>query len=140
MNTIQDDVKPHVLIVDDDEEIRATIRAVLEDSDYEILEAPDGLVALEILRGASRPLVVLSNHNMPRLDGPGLFSFVMNDSQLARRNAFIYMTAGNRVIPPSLSHDLTRLQVPVLRKPFDIDELLELIEDAEQRLQSIGSG
>jgi hypothetical protein len=63
------------------------------------------------------PLVLLSNHNMPRLDGPGLFSFVTEDPGLARRHAYVYMTAGNRVIPPPLVRQLEALSVPVLRSP-----------------------
>jgi CheY-like chemotaxis protein len=129
-------VRHRVLIVDDDEEIRATLRLLFEGEGYDVLEAPDGLAALRILRAVPYPLVVLSNHNMPRPDGPGLFSFVTEDPDLAQRHAYVYMTAGNRVIPPPLVRQLEALSVPVLRKPFDIDDLIAVVEDASRRLEA----
>jgi CheY-like chemotaxis protein len=129
-------VRHRVLIVDDDEEIRATLRILFEDEGYDVFEAPDGLAALHMLRAVPYPLVVLSNHNMPRLDGPGLFSFVTEDPELARRHAYAYMTAGNRVIPPPLARQLEALSVPVLRKPFDIEDLIAVVEDASRRLEA----
>ena len=133
------DQRPVVLIVDDDEEIRETLRFALEDDGYEVIEAPDGAVALDVLHALPYPIVVLTNHNMPRLDGPGLLSFVREDPALAQRHAYIYMTAGNRLIPPTFARDLAELGVPVLRKPFDIEELLRMVADANGRLQPAGS-
>jgi CheY-like chemotaxis protein len=127
-------IKGRVLIVDDDEAIRETLRFVLEDDGYFVLEAADGLAALDILRTSPHPLIVLTNYNMPRLDGPGLLSFVLSDPELAARHTFVHMTAGNRILPPPFLDVLNRLSVPVLRKPFDIDALLDIVADAEQRL------
>ena len=45
------------------------------------------------------------------------------------------MTAGNRIIPPELARQLEALTVPVLRKPFDIEGLVAVIEDAARRLE-----
>lgn len=123
-----------VLIVDDDEDIRAAIHAILEDAGYSVLEAPDGLAAIEMLRRARHPMIVLTNHNMPRLDGPGLISFVLEDPILRGRHAYIYMTAASRVISPALAQQLDALHVRVLRKPFDLDQLVALIGEAAARL------
>jgi len=123
-----------VLIVDDDEDIRTAIHAILEDEGYGVLEAPDGLTALEMLRSAPHPLVVLTNHNMPRLDGPGLISFATEDPVLRGRHAYIYMTAASRVISPAFARQLDALHVPVLRKPFDLDQLIALIGEVAARL------
>jgi CheY-like chemotaxis protein len=123
-----------VLIVDDDEDIRTAIHAILEDEGYGVLEAPDGLAALEMLRRAQHPMVVLTNHNMPRLDGPGLISFVLDDPILRGRHAYIYMTAASRVISPAFARQLDTLHVPVLRKPFDLDRLVALIGETAARL------
>jgi CheY-like chemotaxis protein len=123
-----------VLVVDDDEPIRDVLRAALEDEGYQVIEAPDGLIALEVLRAVPYPMVVLTNHNMPRLDGPGLVNFVVEDPTLSNRHIFIYMTAGNRIIPPTFARQLDELQVPVVRKPFNLDTLLGVIAEAAQRL------
>jgi CheY-like chemotaxis protein len=81
-----------VLIVDDDRANREALRLILEDEGYHVHEAPDGHVAFGIIRESPHPMVVLTSHNMPVLDGPGLLSFVASDPKLANRGAFIYMT------------------------------------------------
>lgn len=128
------DHKVRVLIVDDDEPIRAVLRDLLEDEGYQVVEAPDGVIALDVLRAMPVPMVVITNHNMPRLDGPGLVNFIVEDPELANRHALIYMTAGNRVINPSFARQLDALNVPVLRKPFDLIILLDAVAAAARRL------
>lgn len=123
-----------VLIVDDDEAIRESLRAVLEDEGYQVVEAPDGLIALEVLQALPTQAVVLTNHNMPRLDGPGLVNMIVDDPALACRCAVIYMTAGNRILPPAFSQQLRELHAPVLRKPFDLDKLFDAIEAGAARM------
>jgi CheY-like chemotaxis protein len=124
----------HVLVVDDDHDIRETLRLVLEDEGYEVSEAPDGAIALALLRLAEHPTIVLTNHNMPVLDGPGLLSFALSDPVLRSRHAFIYMTAANRIIAPDLAFTLNDLHAPVLRKPFDLKQLLDVVAQAARRL------
>ncbi len=125
-----------VLVVDDDEAIRESVRMVLEDAGYQVVEAPDGPIALEMLRAFPLPVVVLTNHMMPRLDGPGLINFVHDDRALSGRNRFIYFTAGNRLLPPAFSHQLADLHIPVLRKPFDVSALLDMVDAASRQLAS----
>ena len=40
-----------ILVVEDDEDVRALVNATLEDMDYQVISASDGPSALEILRG-----------------------------------------------------------------------------------------
>jgi DNA-binding NarL/FixJ family response regulator len=58
----------HVLVVDDDPLFRAYARGVLEDCAYRVVEAADGVAALNSVR-AGRPVAVLLDVNMPRLSG-----------------------------------------------------------------------
>ena len=48
-----------ILIADDEPHIRAVVRAYLERESYEVLEAPDGEIALELARTAGLDLLVL---------------------------------------------------------------------------------
>jgi CheY-like chemotaxis protein len=132
----EQDTRIRVLLVDDDEAIRETLRLILEEEGYAVIEAPDGVVALDVLRALTYPVVVISNHNMPRLDGPGLFNFILADPALAARHVYLYMTAGNRVIPPTFASQLEELNAPVLRKPFDLDTFLAAVAQAAERLRA----
>lgn len=60
-----------ILIVDDSAASRAVVASALEPEGYEVLAAEDGEAALERLREAPVDLVI-TDVNMPRLDGFGL--------------------------------------------------------------------
>lgn len=59
-----------ILLVEDDGDIRESIREVLEDEGYAVLEALDGLDALEQLRAVAHlPGLILLDLMMPRMNG-----------------------------------------------------------------------
>lgn len=124
-----------VLIVDDDVAIRQTLRAVLEDEDYTVLEASNGLVALGILRESVEPLVTLLDLRMPVMDGMRLLRTIEVDEALARRHRFLVVTANQDTITTEDHALLDRFGAPVIAKPFELDELLSAVEDAAMRLQ-----
>ncbi|HEV2457029.1 MAG TPA: hypothetical protein VGS80_01590, partial [Ktedonobacterales bacterium] len=96
--------------------------------------AADGLAALSILQSIAAPLVVLTDHVMPRLDGPGLLAAVARDPVLASRHVYLYMSG--RTLPPSaeFAQVLALLQVVRIRKPLKLAHLLATITAAAQRL------
>ena len=57
-----------ILVVDDTRSMRAMVSAVLQGAGYEVAEAGDGVEALELARQRVYDLVV-TDHNMPRMDG-----------------------------------------------------------------------
>ncbi|MFZ5596827.1 MAG: PAS domain S-box protein [Bacillota bacterium] len=59
---------PKIMVVDDDRSMRLTLRHVLEQEGYEVIEAGDGLEALSVY-GVERPDIVLMDCMMPVLDG-----------------------------------------------------------------------
>jgi CheY-like chemotaxis protein len=82
----------HVLIVNDDDVLRASLRDALEDAGHDVSEACDGLAALRLLRHAADRMVVLVDRTMPGLDGAGLLACVAGDAQLSARHTYIVMT------------------------------------------------
>ena len=131
--------KIHVLVVDDDHAIRDTLRLVLEEEGYAVREAADGAAALDIIRSVSEPQVVLLDLRMPRVDGSRVLSEVEADARLAGRDAFILITANLNTLPLAVVTLLDRLDVPVLPKPFDMDELLGVVAAAARRLSTLAA-
>lgn len=90
-----------VLIVDDSEAIRTSMKAILSSAGYRVSEAEDGFAALEQLRRGPVGVMVLGLH-MPILDGYGLLDRLDDpppvlvltangyDSKLAERRAKIF--------------------------------------------------
>jgi len=61
-----------LLLVDDDGGLRSVMRRVLRHDGYRVIEARDGLEALERLQAEPAIALVLSDVAMPRLDGLAL--------------------------------------------------------------------
>jgi CheY-like chemotaxis protein len=122
------------LVVEDDRPIRETLRWALEEAGYEVGEAEDGLAALDALRASPQRMVVLLDLRMPRLDGAGVLRAVASDRQLSTRHAYILMTADRFQPTVAFAQLLATLHVAVMRKPFDLDELLDTLERATGRL------
>jgi DNA-binding response OmpR family regulator len=71
-----------VLLVEDEEALRKVLRDILVRDGYTVLEAGDGVRALdEIDRGA--PDVVLLDLNIPKLDGFGVLTHLRSRPQTA---------------------------------------------------------
>jgi CheY-like chemotaxis protein len=116
-----------VLVVDDDTAIRETLRLILEDAGYEVIEASTGSQALGLLRSSPNSLVVLLDLIMPDGDGGAVLRAVAADSVLSRRHGYAVMTAGSERAIESLAPMLAPMHSVTMRKPFDIDQVLEVV-------------
>ena len=63
--------KTRVLVADDDRQMRRLVRMILERDGHEVVEAADGLDALDMIESGRVDLLVL-DLDMPRLDGLGV--------------------------------------------------------------------
>jgi CheY-like chemotaxis protein len=124
----------HVVVVDDDRDIRETLRLVLEDADYTVSEAADGVKALQTLHTLPGAAVVLLDLMMPGLDGAGVIRAIHGDAALSGRCQCILMTAAHTTFPLPFVTILTAMRVPVLHKPLDLDMLLAQIAKAARQL------
>ncbi len=61
-----------VLVVDDDEDIRKTVRLILTKADYDVVEAEDGEKGVEAIRSGDNPVMVdtiICDIHMPKVNG-----------------------------------------------------------------------
>jgi CheY-like chemotaxis protein len=127
---------PPVLIVEDNDGIRQTLRALLEEEDFSTVEeAGDGRHALQRLRAAPERLVVLLDLLMPQLTGKDVLEALAADPALAGRHAVVVVTAARTTLPRSVAIAAALLNASVLAKPFDIADLLALVAQAARRLR-----
>ncbi|MGC8492292.1 MAG: response regulator [Syntrophobacteraceae bacterium] len=81
-----------VLVVDDFVTMRRIVRKILRDLDFQnIIEADDGLAALEVLKSTKVDLIV-SDWNMPRMTGLDLLKEVRGTEKI-KDTPFLMVTA-----------------------------------------------
>lgn len=123
-----------VLLVEDDEGTRETVSFILSDAGYEVIEAANGEQGCATLTVNTEPMVVLLDYRLPKMDGCDLLEIVRQDEALRERHAFVMMSASPKKTEEDCDDALDELDVPLLGKPFDIDELVEAVADAQARL------
>src|SRR5262245_31070870 len=130
-------VRPRVLIVDDDPWIRASLTLLLSDVGYETLAVRDGVEALDaVLVGEERRVAVL-DLLMPHMTGLEVLTHVATDDHLATQHGYIVCSAEARTaeyIGPHFVALLQCLNVPFSARPFDIDVLVQVVEEIACRL------
>jgi len=75
---------PSILVVNDSEFIRETVRKVLGEEEFKVFTANDGIQALELLQHRDAPEIdlVLTGLNMPNMDGETLCKRINADEEL----------------------------------------------------------
>ena len=112
----------HVLVVDDEADIRATVSAMLEIEGYAVTEAANGADALQAVE-RQPPDLILLDMRMPVLDGWG---FAAELRHRGHRIPIVVMTA---------ARDAARwaaeiAAVAFVAKPFGLDDLITAVERA----------
>lgn len=86
------------------------------------------------MRAHPEGLVVLLDLMMPGMDGSDVLHMLVADPSLATRHATILMTAAGRTLPEAVWHLLNHLHGALLRKPFDLDQVLSAVQKAASTL------
>jgi UDP-3-O-acyl N-acetylglucosamine deacetylase len=113
-----------VLVVDDEGEIRTSLRGVLSDEGLRVLEAEDGRRALTLVR-SERPELVLLDVWMPEVDGIELLRSLQDEPDRPQ----VIMISGHGSIETAVQ--ATKLGAfDFIEKPFSIDALLQVVNRA----------
>lgn len=113
-----------VLVVDDEAEIRASVRGVLTDEGLRVLEAIDGVQALEVSE-REHPELVLLDIWMPEMDGIQ----VLERLRAEPNSPEVVMISGHGNIETAVK--ATKLGAfDFIEKPFSLDGLLRVVNRA----------
>jgi DNA-binding response OmpR family regulator len=112
-----------ILVVEDDELIGAFLaEAITQETAYHPLLVSDGFEALKVTYDI-KPSLFLLDYRLPKMNGVELY-----DRLHAREGL---ETVPVIIISANLPlHELTKLGLVGLKKPFDLDQLLQAIEKA----------
>ncbi len=115
---------PLVLVVDDSLTVRRVTQRLLERVGLRVLLAKDGLDAMEKLAGDELPAVVLSDIEMPRMDG---FDLVRNMRADARLAGLPVIMITSRIAQKHRDYAEQLGVQHYLGKPYDEEQLLDLV-------------
>ncbi|HMK44009.1 MAG TPA: ATP-binding protein [Dissulfurispiraceae bacterium] len=113
---------PRVLIVDDDEFVVDTFCGMMEHMGYHVTFATSGPAALAALSHSSFALIFV-DYRMPGMDG---ITFIQEALKRIKEQHIILMTGDPFFDPADVLKDMT---VPVLRKPFALDDLRAILDN-----------
>lgn len=117
--------KPRVLVVDDSKPILCLLEVILG-KQFEVFAAHDGFSAMNWLMEGNRPDVIISDLQMPNIDGTELITYLTNSN---------YYDSIPILILSGATEDEIRKQSGKLRiagvitKPFDPTDLLKKVRD-----------
>lgn len=114
------------LIADDDNEFRTALAEIIAIEGWEVLQATNGNEAFEFAR-THRPSVLLLDQRMPALTGTEVVQRLRADGVDIPT---VLVSAAYEIEELAASVGVTHY----LRKPFGLDELLETLNRAVQRL------
>jgi chemosensory pili system protein ChpA (sensor histidine kinase/response regulator) len=114
---------PLILVVDDSITVRRVTQRLLQREGYRVAMAADGLQALERLQ-EERPAVVLSDIEMPRMDG---FDLARNIRADARLSSLPIIMITSRIAEKHREHAKELGVDHYLGKPYSEDELMRLV-------------
>jgi two-component system chemotaxis response regulator CheY len=83
-----------VLTVDDSRTMRDMLMLTLSEAGFQVVQAVDGVHGLEVLQGKA-PDVIVTDINMPRMDGFGLIERVRADARLRVIPILVLTTEGS---------------------------------------------
>ncbi len=116
-----------VLIIDDDPNILRSVAEILEEEGHEVREAGDGKSALELVADGAPDLIV-SDMYMPEMDGIELLIRLRTDHP---GTPVVAMSGGGYMAKEELLRNASMLgAVAVLEKPFTVERLIEVVNQA----------
>lgn len=116
-------MKRHILIVDDDHQIRDVLRRKLERCGYKVSEAANGREAIECIEAEVFDLVI-ADILMPEKDGLEVIMYLQREQPMTK--SIVISAPSNRVFLQSAELlGATR----VVEKPFELDEIEAAVKE-----------
>jgi len=111
-----------VIVIDDDEDTVRLFSEFLEENDINVIgNGFDGVTAVKLFN-ETKPDVVLIDLNMP--NGSGLYA-IKKIQNIDPKAKIIAVSAGGSY---SVEEKLKDLHIPLIRKPFKMDQVISIIQ------------
>ena len=126
---------PSILLVDDDPDVRSVLCEILKLEGYDVVSASDGRQGLRMLQENPVSLVI-TDVLMPELDGLEVIRTIRKVNPMV---PIIAMSGGGKRDLDFLIEAKEFGATKVVNKPFEIDELVELVKNVLGSTSSDGA-
>lgn len=126
-------MKKHILIIEDNDDVRENIEEILELSNYQVTSAQNGKEGVKKAKELT-PDLILCDIMMPELDGYEVLYMLSKDPSTASI-PFIFLTAKSE--KTDFRKGMGMGADDYLTKPFDEMELLQTIENRLKKYESL---
>ncbi|PPE06884.1 hybrid sensor histidine kinase/response regulator [Holospora curviuscula] len=120
-----DTAEGKILLVEDEDPIRLFSSRVLREKGYEVIEARDGIQALQIIKTHENIVLIITDVMMPGIDGPSLISEVHKTAPHIKA----LFVSGYPKESIELSSPGPLIKTYFLQKPFSLTELVAKIQE-----------
>ena len=114
---------PKLLVVDDSQAVRISVKRILTKAGYEVITANDGFEALDRLN--EEPSLMVLDVNMPGMDGYGVCEKMLEAGEQYKRFPVVFLTSVENKALEMLGNEFGAY----LNKPVSEQELLTLVKN-----------
>ncbi|MFC0509509.1 response regulator [Asaia spathodeae] len=119
-----------VLTIDDSRTMQSMLRNALEGAGYEVIQGNDGVEGIEVLEAATpAPAVIITDINMPRLDGFGVIEAVRKMDRFRHLPVIVLTTESDQ---EKKARARAAGATGWIIKPFNSDSLVSAIRRVTQ--------
>lgn len=119
-------MKNTLLVVEDNLPVRMTTVAYLKKAGFEVLEAGNGEIALEVIQDVQNSVdLVLLDLSMPRLNGQEFLDIIRNNPVTEKLPVFVVTTSTDN---SDLVNSVLKGADAYFTKPLDFDKLNEKLD------------
>ena len=122
-----------ILVVDDSEVVRMQVTRILTNAGYEILQAEDGEMGVEVAEQNADISLILSDYNMPGMDGLTMLETIRKTAKHQKTFCGVLTTESSQ----GLKEKGKEIGVGVwIVKPVDAKKLIKITETVFARLKA----
>jgi CheY-like chemotaxis protein len=120
-----------ILVVEDNADSRNLLHFYFTSKGYNVVIACDGTEGLYMVK-AEKPDLVITDLTMPNLDGVEMIKQIRSEPETAHIPLIVYTAYGSELTESAIQAGAYK----AYSKPFDLEEMVELIDDLLDQSQS----
>ncbi len=122
-----------ILVIDDSRVIRKTVKDMLPEGDFEVIEAKDGIEGINLVK-EHRPNLIMLDFILPKMSGWEVFQQIQSHPEL-QKIPLVLMSGRREEVTNKISEPFEYFEF--VEKPFDRISLAQAIKDAMAKAKKV---